>query len=161
MTDFKTGDQLELTQTLDANGDGLVDGTSIRIVEASATRFVLSGTGTIEQYEQALNSLRIDNETDPQAGDAPTPRWSSPMWTATTARRPRSRSSIANTIAGTAGNDSSDRHRRHRRAVRAATATTSMRGGGGRDFLDGGDGNDTWMAAATTTSWSAALARTR
>ena len=58
LTDFKAGDQLELTHTLDANGDGLVDGTAIRIVEASATRFVLSGTGTIDQYEQALNSLK-------------------------------------------------------------------------------------------------------
>ena len=66
---LRGGDRLELARTLDANGDGLVDGTAIRIVEATRQRFVLSGTGTIDQYEQALNSLRMGNEGEPTAGE--------------------------------------------------------------------------------------------
>ena len=140
LTDFKGGDQLELTRTLDANADGLVDGTSIRIVEASATRFVLSGTGTIDQYEQALNSLRIGNDTDPQAGV----RLASLVVTDVDGNRSDAATiavSIANTIAGTAGDDDLT-------ATAGVDALSGlggddvMRGGGGRDFLDGGDGDD-------------------
>ncbi len=140
LTDFKTGDQLELTHTLDANGDGLIDGTSIRIVEASATHFVLSGTGTIDQYEQALNSLKIGNEADPQAGL----RHASLIVTDIDGNHSAAATitvAIANTIVGTAGNDTLtgtggiD-------ALSGGNGDDNLAGGAGRDFLDGGAGND-------------------
>ena len=140
LTDFKNGDQLELARDLDANGDGLVDGTAIRIVEASAARFVLSGTGTIDQYEQALNSLRIGNETDPQAGT----RLASLVVTDADGNRSAPATikvAIANTIAGTAGDDDLT-GTSGIDALSGGLGDDVMRGGGGRDFLDGGDGND-------------------
>lgn len=140
LTDFKGGDQLEFTRTLDANGDGLVDGTSIRIVEASDTRFVLSGTGTIDQYEQVLNSLKIGNETDPQAGL----RLASLVVTDVDGNNSAAatiRVAIANTIAGTLGNDALT-GTAGIDALSGGAGDDVLGGGGGRDFLDGGDGND-------------------
>jgi Ca2+-binding RTX toxin-like protein len=140
LTDFKGGDQLQLTHALDANGDGLVDGTSIRIVEASATHFLLSGTGSIQQYEQALNSLRIGNDGDPQAGL----RHASLIVTDSDGNHSAAATitvAIGNTISGTAGNDNLT-------ATSAVDALSGgagddiLHGGGGPDFIDGGDGND-------------------
>ncbi len=47
----------------DADGDGIVDGTAIRVTRVSATELAFSGLDTIENYEKALGLVTFTNST--------------------------------------------------------------------------------------------------
>ena len=141
LTDGAAGDRLEATRPLDADGDGLVDGTAIRIAEATGSNFALSGVGTIDQYEAILNSLRLVQDGEPTAGersvslvvtDADGNR-SAPAPIRVTILDPVDDGGPGDDLLeGGAGFD----------AIAGRGGADLIHGGDGRDFLSGGDGAD-------------------
>lgn len=59
----RPGDTLDLRAGADADGDGIVDGTAIRVTRVSATELAFSGIDTIENYEKALGLVTFTNGT--------------------------------------------------------------------------------------------------
>lgn len=53
----QAGDRLALADGADADGDGIVDGTGIRVEQVSATELAFSGLDTLEAYEKALGAV--------------------------------------------------------------------------------------------------------
>lgn len=53
----QAGDGLALASTADLNGDGIVDGTSIRLEQVSPTELAFNGVDSLEAYEQALGAV--------------------------------------------------------------------------------------------------------
>ena len=141
LTSFQPGDRLELVRGVDGDGDGIADGTAIRVEQAGDTGFVLSGEDSIEHYQSVLNSIRLQNDTDAVGGD----RQASLVVTDGDGLRSEPAAitiSIRDLIDdGGPGND-------------VLTGTDGfdglagfggddiIRGLGGPDFLDGGDGDD-------------------
>jgi len=60
---IRPGDTLGLRAGTDADGDGFVDGTTIRVTQVSATELAFSGIDTIENYEKALGFVTFTNST--------------------------------------------------------------------------------------------------
>jgi len=59
----RAGDTLGLAANADVDGDGVVDGTAIRVTRVSATELAFSGLDTIENYEKALGLVTFTNST--------------------------------------------------------------------------------------------------
>jgi Ca2+-binding RTX toxin-like protein len=62
------GDTISIAGFTDADGDGRLDGTGIRLERVSVTEIRLSGEDSIAHYEQVLAGLRYDNDVDPLPG---------------------------------------------------------------------------------------------
>ena len=60
---IRPGDGLGLRVGADADGDGFVDGTSIRVTQVSPSELAFSGVDTIENYERALGLVTFTNGT--------------------------------------------------------------------------------------------------
>ncbi|MCL6607251.1 MAG: type I secretion C-terminal target domain-containing protein [Geminicoccaceae bacterium] len=60
---IRPGDTLGLRAGADANGDGFVDGTAIRVTQVSSSELAFSGIDTIENYEKALGLVTFTNST--------------------------------------------------------------------------------------------------
>jgi hypothetical protein len=141
LTSFRDGDRLALAPGADADGDGVIDGTTISIQRAGDTGFVLSGAGTPGEYESALNSIRLENDTNPVPGD----RTASLVVTDAEGNRSDPATITVSildpvddggrggdTLVGT---DSFD-------ALAGRAGDDTIFGRGRADFLDGGDGDD-------------------
>lgn len=57
----RAGDGLALAAQVDANGDGIVDGTSIRVEQVSPGELAFTGLGSFEDYEKALGAVVFRN----------------------------------------------------------------------------------------------------
>ncbi|MEK0085706.1 type I secretion C-terminal target domain-containing protein [Benzoatithermus flavus] len=141
LTQFQSGDHLAFGHTLDRNGDGIVDGTSIRIEEASTTHLRLSGQDSIQHYQDVLNAVRLLNDTDPHPGtreaslvvtDADGLESRPATITVTIDDLNDDGGPGSDTLAGTDGID----------AIAGRDGNDNLFGNGGGDFLDGGDGDD-------------------
>jgi hypothetical protein len=60
---IRPGDTLGLRAGADADGDGFVDGTSIRVTQVSPSELAFSGIDTVENYEKALGLVTFTNST--------------------------------------------------------------------------------------------------
>jgi hypothetical protein len=60
---IRPGDTLGLRAGADADGDGFVDGTTIRVTQVSATELAFSGIDTVDNYEKALGLVTFTNST--------------------------------------------------------------------------------------------------
>lgn len=141
LTRFESGDRLELAQSVDRDGDGIVDGTSIRIAEATTTHLKLAGLDTIEHYQSVLDAVRLQNDGDPQPGTREASLVvtdgdglaSRPATIAIDIRDGEDDGTAgSDTLTGTAGSD----------AISGRDGADNLFGHGGTDFLDGGDGDD-------------------
>lgn len=59
----QSGDLLALKAGADADGDGFVDGTNIRVLRVSDTELLLSGLDTADNYELALGAVTLTSST--------------------------------------------------------------------------------------------------
>ncbi|MCS6878912.1 MAG: type I secretion C-terminal target domain-containing protein [Geminicoccaceae bacterium] len=59
----RPGDLLGLVASADANGDGVVDGTNIRVVKVSATELRFDGIDTPDNYVRALGAVTLSSST--------------------------------------------------------------------------------------------------
>jgi hypothetical protein len=141
LTGYQAGDRLGFAETLDQNGDGVVDGTSIRIEAASATHLKLAGTDSVAHYQAVIDAIRLQNDADPQPGT----RTASLVITDADGLK-SDPATIRIEIEdakddGGAGNDTlagTDRID----AIAGRDGNDNLFGNGGGDFLDGGDGDD-------------------
>ena len=141
LTSAAAGDHLQLAAGLDANRDGLIDGTAIRVTQTGDGSISLSGTDSIAQYERALNGIRLGHDGDAAPGE----RLASLVVTDSDGNRSAPTQVSVNildplddgdggnnTLTGTPGFD----------AIAGRGGDDIIHGGDGRDFLSGGDGND-------------------
>lgn len=142
LTRFQDGDRLELTGFRDADGDGVLDGTSIHVDQPSARKLVLSGDDGVRQYEAVLNAVRLRGGPDPEAGER--------RASLTVTDRDGDRSGPATIRIEVEdrrryGTDGPDRHLdggARVDVIDGGKGKDRLSGGRGGDILNGGDGDD-------------------
>ncbi len=159
----QTGDELVLANFADANGDGLLDGTNIALVEHPDGSLSFSGVDTIDHYEAVLNDIRFDNhDTGAGAGDRLI------SFTVTDAEGNRSAPAVSRVevldhlVVGTDGPDAlsapagdvaAESGRDGRDVLHGGHPSVDyLDGGDGRDYIDGRNGDDVIFGGAGTDS---------
>jgi len=136
------GDRLVLDSLVDADGDGRLDGTHIKVIENPDGSLEFRGLDSVDNYEQVLNDVRLASD-----GSDPAPGNRFIGFEVTDAEGHRSDVAVSkvnvldNLIIGTEGNDNLvSGNKVH--ALFGLGGNDTLTGKGTADYLDGGDGYD-------------------